>query len=296
MKKIFKKWYFWVILFFLVIIISAGSGEDSSINSETQVVPVQTETAKQVEGSTNATDVEATTTATAPKASEKTAPQPEPTKPAEQLAQPAGYKVVSVVDGDTVKVSINGVTETTRIIGINTPETVDPRKEVECFGKEASNKAKEMLSRKTVTLEIDSSQGERDKYGRLLRYVFLADGTDFGKFMIASGYAYEYTYSTPYKYQSAYKSAQAIAETNKLGLWSPNTCNGNTTSTTPTNPPPATTPSSGKYYTSSHYSAKYYYPESCDGWKGLSPTYLKSFNSLEALLSSYPSRSMSPGC
>ncbi|TRZ78304.1 hypothetical protein D4R87_01005 [bacterium] len=60
---------------------------------------------------------------------------------------------------------MNGTNETIRMIGINTPETVDPRKPVECFGKEASNKAKELLSGQLVELESDTSQRERGVYG-----------------------------------------------------------------------------------------------------------------------------------
>jgi len=131
----------------------------------------------------------------------------------------AASKVIKVVDGDTVTVEINGVRETIRIIGINTPETVDPRKPVECFGQEASARAHELLDNQTVTLEADATQGERDKYGRLLRYVFLPNGSDFGKQMISEGYAYEYTYSTPYKYQQDYKTSQSDAENVKRGLW-----------------------------------------------------------------------------
>ncbi|MEK9157392.1 MAG: thermonuclease family protein [Patescibacteria group bacterium] len=133
--------------------------------------------------------------------------------------------VVKVVDGDTITVSINGESETIRIIGINTPETVDPRKPVECFGQEASTKARELLDGQSVRLEIDASQGETDKYDRLLRYVFLSDGSDFGKLMISEGYAYEYTYQAPYQYQVAYKTAQGEAQSAKRGLWADNACN-----------------------------------------------------------------------
>src|SRR3989344_5182278 len=109
--------------------------------------------------------------------------QPTPTiKTSHQIAT-----VVKVVDGDTIAVSLNGKTETIRIIGINTPETVDPRKTVECFGKEASNKAKEYFKEKdyNVWLEEDPTQGERDKYQRLLRYVFAGEGvSDYGLMMI----------------------------------------------------------------------------------------------------------------
>lgn len=152
--------------------------------------------------------------------------------PAEKV-QSNLYKVTRVVDGDTIDVSISRKVERIRMIGINTPETVDPRKTVECFGVEASNQSKSLLGGKSVTLEADSSQGERDKYGRLLRYVFLEDGTNFGLKMIKDGYAYEYTYSSSYKYQAEYKNAQKEAEKNKAGLWG-NKCNGitevNTTS------------------------------------------------------------------
>ncbi len=133
-------------------------------------------------------------------------------------------KVIKVVDGDTVTVETNGVRETIRVIGINTPETVDPRKPVECFGQEASSRAHELLDNQTVTLEADSTQGERDKYDRLLRYVFLSNGSDFGKQMISEGYAYEYTYSTPYKYQQDYKTSQSDAENAKRGLWADGAC------------------------------------------------------------------------
>jgi micrococcal nuclease len=139
------------------------------------------------------------------------------------------YKVVKVVDGDTIKVNIKGQIETVRLIGLDTPEIVDPRKTVQCFALEASNKAKEMLSDKNVKLETDSTQGELDKYGRLLRYVFLEDGTLYNKFMIAEGYAHEYTYqSNPYKYQAEFIAAEVSARENQKGLWSATTCNGDT--------------------------------------------------------------------
>ena len=134
------------------------------------------------------------------------------------------YQVVSVTDGDTLKVDINGTTETLRLIGIDTPETVDPRKPVQCFGEEASRKAKETLTGKKVSLEADPTQGERDKYQRLLRYVYLEDGTSFNRWMINEGYAHEYTYqSNPYKYQTEFKDAEKSARENKRGLWSDNT-------------------------------------------------------------------------
>lgn len=151
-------------------------------------------------------------------------------QPIAQQSLPAElYKVVSVTDGDTIKVDIKGKTETLRLMGIDTPETLDPRKVVQCFGKEASNKAKEILNGKNVRLEADSTQGERDKYGRLLRYVFLEDGTFYNKYMIEEGYAHEYTYqNNPYKYQADFQKAEKSAREQERGLWSSNACSGDT--------------------------------------------------------------------
>lgn len=142
-------------------------------------------------------------------------------------AKQEGFKVVKVVDGDTIDVLIDNKTERLRLIGIDTPETVDRRRKVQCFGKEASNKAKELLNGQSVGLESDETQGDKDKYKRLLRYVFLPDGTNFNLYMIAEGYAHEYTYNLPYKYQSEFKQAEIDARNGNKGLWSPDTCNGN---------------------------------------------------------------------
>lgn len=134
------------------------------------------------------------------------------------------YTVVHVVDGDTVDVDINGETERIRLIGLNTPETVDPRRPVECFGKEASAKAKDILVGQKVKIETDPSQGARDKYGRLLAYLLLPDGTLFNKMMIEEGYGYEYTYHLPYKYQEEFKAAEIRARELKKGLWANSIC------------------------------------------------------------------------
>ena len=136
------------------------------------------------------------------------------------------YKVSKVTDGDTIHVIIEGQDETVRLIGINTPETVDPRRAVECFGKEASTRMKEIAKGKIVRLEYDDSQSLRDTYGRLLAYVYLEDGQMINRKMIAEGYAYEYTYMTPYKYQREFRQSQNLAQSSKRGLWAPDTCNG----------------------------------------------------------------------
>jgi hypothetical protein len=132
----------------------------------------------------------------------------------------------------------DGKVERLRLIGIDTPETVDPRKIVQCFGKEASDKAKSMRQNASVRLEADASQDERDKYSRLLRYVYLEDGTNYNKFMISEGYAHEYTYQLPYLHQKEFKAAEASARKDNRGLGSASTCGGITS-----NEEPATTTS-----------------------------------------------------
>jgi micrococcal nuclease len=158
----------------------------------------------------------------------RTTPTFSPTiNPAQNLSTTTNtktYSVIQVVDGDTIKVSMNGEKVTIRLIGVDTPETVDPRKPVQCFGKEATNKIIELLRNKIVVLEEDESQGDKDKYGRLLRYIFLPDGTNVNKALIQEGYAYEYTYRLPYKYQGEFKEAQISARENKRGLWADNAC------------------------------------------------------------------------
>ena len=139
------------------------------------------------------------------------------------------YEVVRVVDGDTIIVDIGGKNTTIRLIGLDTPETVDPRKPVQCFGREASAKAKQILSGSSVRLETDSSQDTYDKYGRTLAYVYFGanskpEGILVNEYMIVEGYGHEYTYHLPYKYQSEFKAAEKGAREAKRGLWADDAC------------------------------------------------------------------------
>lgn len=134
------------------------------------------------------------------------------------------YEVTRVVDGDTLIANIEGTEDRIRLIGIDTPEAVDPRQSVECFGKEASDRLKDLAEGELVRLEQDDSQGTRDSYGRMLAYVYLQDGVMLNRKMIAEGYAHEYTYMTPYKYRRDFRTVQNIAKLSSRGLWSPNAC------------------------------------------------------------------------
>lgn len=133
-------------------------------------------------------------------------------------------RVVRVIDGDTIIIEKNGVQEKVRLIGVNTPESVDPRRTVECFGKEASNFTTMLLLDKNVRLESDPSQDNRDKYGRLLRFVFLSDGTLASRTIIENGYGHEYTYRAPHLYQHDFKSAEKNARLSQKGLWAEGVC------------------------------------------------------------------------
>lgn len=134
------------------------------------------------------------------------------------------YPVVKVIDGDTLTINMNRENVTIRLIGIDTPESVDPRTPVQCFGKEASEKARQILSGTSVRIEGDPSQGELDKYGRILAYAFLPSGMNVAEYLIIEGYGHEYTYNLPYKYQEDFKAAEQKAREEKRGLWADDAC------------------------------------------------------------------------
>lgn len=133
------------------------------------------------------------------------------------------HEVIRVIDGDTVVARVDGNEESIRIIGIDAPESTS---NTECYGKESTAKAKEFLNSKWVQLESDESQDNRDKYGRLLRYVWFDNGTDFGRRLTEEGYAYEYTYKVAYQKQQQYKETQEAAKQQSHGLWAKDTCAG----------------------------------------------------------------------
>jgi len=130
-------------------------------------------------------------------------------------------KVIRVVDGDTIE--IEGKIKV-RYIGIDTPETVDPRKEVQCFGVEASNKNKELVEGKMIRMKKDISN--TDKYGRLLRYVWLADTSAtstaelfINDYLVRQGFAHASTFPPDVAYSKQFIEAQSEAQKNNKGLW-----------------------------------------------------------------------------
>ncbi len=135
------------------------------------------------------------------------------------------YPVVSVVDGDTVKVRMGGSVESVRLIGIDAPETATSGRPAQCFGPESSAKAGELLAGTAVRLEFDESQGRLDRYGRLLAYVWV-DDVHVNEWMLRHGYAREFTFNVPYRYQADFRAAEAAARAAERGLWAAETCGG----------------------------------------------------------------------
>jgi len=138
-----------------------------------------------------------------------------------QASPPTGQAVVKrVVDGDTIVVHVGGRDERVRLIGIDTPETVDPRKPVQCFGKEASAHTKELLPPGTaVRLERDVEP--RDRYDRLLAYVYrTSDGLFVNLELARDGYAQQLTIPPNVAYVDQIRSAVAEARRAGRGLWS----------------------------------------------------------------------------
>lgn len=135
--------------------------------------------------------------------------------------QRKGVKVTKVIDGDTIEVEMDNKSRKVRYIGVNTPETVDPRRGVECFGREASNENKRLVLEKDVILEKDIS--ETDKFGRLLRFVYLPleDGSTLfvNDYLVREGFAYASTYPPDVKFSDQFKAAEQQAREGNRGLW-----------------------------------------------------------------------------
>jgi micrococcal nuclease len=132
-------------------------------------------------------------------------------------------KVTRVIDGDTITVDMNGNKENVRLIGINTPE-LNPSNGKTCYGEEAAKRTRSLVEGDLISLEYDDSQPLRDVYNRLLAYVYLEDGEMLNRKLLAEGYAYEYTYLVPYKYQEEFRELVDFAKRSGRGLWGENAC------------------------------------------------------------------------
>lgn len=161
-----------------------------------------------------------TSSSASPSASAKVTPATTTAVPLANKRIPA--KVVRVVDGDTMKVSFTEggkvKEETIRLLLVDTPESVDPEKPVQPFALDASKYAKTMLTGKDVQLELDVS--ERDKYGRLLCYLYIGDKM-FNELLLENGYArVAYIYPPNVKYVDQFREIQKTAQQKGVNIWS----------------------------------------------------------------------------
>lgn len=129
-------------------------------------------------------------------------------------------KVDKINDGDTFEVILDGKMERIRLLGINTPEIEGPYRHQECFGPEASQRGKRLLTNRKVYLIKDPSVPNRGKYGRLLRYAVREDGLFYNAEMVWEGYAFEYSpRGQHFNYEDFFKKLQSQARQAKRGLW-----------------------------------------------------------------------------
>lgn len=132
--------------------------------------------------------------------------------------QPGLYRITNFADGDTIEVDMNGTRETIRFIGVDTPETQDPRTSVQCFGRVASEFTKSLIGSSDVRLEADPTNTNRDRYNRLLRYVYLPDGRLVNAEIIKQGYGFAYTLF-PFEKLEEFRTYEQQAREQNLGLW-----------------------------------------------------------------------------
>lgn len=128
------------------------------------------------------------------------------------------YEVIEIFDGDTISVQMGNRTEKIRMIGIDTPETHHPDKPIQCFGPEAAAFTTSLLDGQRVRLLADPYSTNRDRYDRLLRYVYLVDGQQLQELLLQGGYARAYTVF-PFERAPIFKKYEQQAQTQKAGLW-----------------------------------------------------------------------------
>jgi endonuclease YncB( thermonuclease family) len=135
-----------------------------------------------------------------------------------QQNDPGLYSVTRFSDGDTITIDMNGQKETIRMIGVDTPETHDPDVPVQCYGPAASAYTKNLIGTNKVRLEADPTNQNRDRYNRLLRYVYLPDGRLVQAEIIKNGYGFAYTLF-PFTKSKDFVGLQDQARTQNKGLW-----------------------------------------------------------------------------
>lgn len=132
--------------------------------------------------------------------------------------QPGLYSVARFTDGDTIAVNMNGKVEKIRFVGVDTPETHKPNAPVQCYGPAAAAYTKNLIGKNSVRLVSDPLSTDRDRYDRLLRYVYLPDGRLVNRELIQNGYGFYYPYF-PFTKSAEFSAAQQAAMLSRKGLW-----------------------------------------------------------------------------
>lgn len=137
-----------------------------------------------------------------------------------EVNQPGLYAIDHYIDGDTIAVNMNGRVEEIRFIGVDTPETHKPNTSVQCYGPAAAVYTKQRISSagNKVRLSSDPDSTNRDRYDRLLRYVYLPDGTLLEEALIRNGYGFYYPYF-PFTKSAQFAADQRAAQAAHKGLW-----------------------------------------------------------------------------
>lgn len=132
--------------------------------------------------------------------------------------EPGLYNIDHFIDGDTIAVKMNGKTESIRMIGVDTPETHKPNSPVQCYGPAAAAFTKNLIGTQQVRLQADADSTNRDRYNRLLRYVYLPDGRMVETELIKGGYGFAYT-DFPFTKKAEFVADQTAARDAQKGLW-----------------------------------------------------------------------------
>ena len=139
--------------------------------------------------------------------------------PAPAGAGAGAARVIRVVDGDTIRVSLEGTDEPVRLIGIDTPETHGAGGLRECFGAEATRRLADLLPPGTRVRLVRDAEA-RDRYDRLLAYVYrMADGLFVNLAMAREGYATTLTYPPNVAHADELVAAVQSARDDRRGLW-----------------------------------------------------------------------------
>ena len=142
-----------------------------------------------------------------------------PTRSQTNAVKIANVEIVKVVDGDTVDIDIKGDIERVRLIGVNTPETKHPTKPIECFGPEASAYLTQLLPKGTH-VRIERDVEARDRYGRMLLYLYLGSNDLFINLdLVARGYGTPMSIEPNTFHRNDFVRAAAQAEAANVGLW-----------------------------------------------------------------------------